>query len=154
MSQEPRFWENKSLAEMNHEEWEALCDGCGQCCLIKLQDECSGQVEYTRVVCHLFDEQRCRCTRYAERTRLVPDCLEIRPESLGELTYLPFTCAYRTLYEGRRLPEWHPLVSGRPDSVFEAGIAVRGAVINERYVHPLGLPEHRIDWVVQEPPDE
>ncbi len=154
MTPGPHFWERKSLAEMDHEEWEALCDGCGRCCLIKLEDEMTGVVDYTRVVCHLFDERSCRCTRYAERTRLVPDCVRIQPDSLAQLHYLPYTCAYRTLHEGRPLPDWHPLVSGRRDSVFEAGIAVRGRVISETFVHPEGLDEHRIDWVAQGPADE
>ncbi len=144
-----RFWERVPLTEMSRDQWESLCDRCGRCCLIKLQPEADAPVAYTRVVCHLFDEGSCSCTRYAERSRLVPDCLHITPDNVGELDYLPTSCAYRRLAEGRPLPDWHPLLSGRQASVAEAGIAVAGRVISERHVHPGGLDEHVIEWVEQ-----
>lgn len=133
------FWKTKTLAEMDRTEWESLCDGCGKCCLHKLEDIDTGILYYTSVVCHLFDDNSCRCTRYPERTTLVPDCLVLTPDNLEQINFLPDTCAYRLLYEGRDLPVWHPLVSGDKKSVHRAGISVRGKVISETYVHPDDL---------------
>lgn len=141
------FWQRLSLAEMDQAQWEALCDGCARCCLIKLEDEDSGEVVYTRVTCQLLDEARCRCTRYPERHQLVPDCVQLGPEQAADFHWLPRTCAYRILAEGGDLPAWHPLVSGDPDSVHATGISVRGRVIPETHVHPEGLDEHVIRWV-------
>lgn len=138
MSDQP-FWKAKSLAEMTREQWESLCDGCGRCCLHKIENIDTGKLYFTSVVCHLFDEQRCRCTRYSERNTLVPDCLVLSMENLDQINFLPDTCAYRLLNEGRDLPDWHPLVSGTPGSVHRAGISVRGKVISEDYVHPDDL---------------
>ena len=126
------FWRAKSLAEMSRQEWESLCDGCGKCCLIKLQDKDTEQVDYTDVTCHLLDTEACRCTDYAHRHARVPDCVRLSPERLGEIvTWMPSTCAYRLLAEGRALPDWHPLVSGDPDSVHRAGQSVRGWCVTE-----------------------
>ena len=133
------FWKRKTLVQMNRTEWESLCDGCGRCCLLKLEDVDTGALHFTSVVCHLFDQQRCRCTRYAERTSLVPDCLVLSPDNLALINFLPDTCAYRLLNEGRDLPDWHPLVSGTPVSVHRAGVSVRDKVISEEYVHPDDL---------------
>lgn len=133
------FWKIKSLAEMNRTEWESLCDGCGRCCLHKIEDIDTGKLYFTSVVCHLFDDQRCNCTRYAERSTLVPDCLVLSMDNLDQINFLPDTCAYRLLNEGQDLPDWHPLVSGNPNSVHRAGISVRGRVISEEYVHPDDL---------------
>ncbi|MDV3237478.1 MAG: YcgN family cysteine cluster protein [Gammaproteobacteria bacterium] len=141
MSDAP-FWKTKPLAEMSRAEWESLCDGCGRCCLHKLEDIDSGRLFYTSVVCRLFDDERCRCTRYAERNRLVPDCLVLTPDNLDGIDFLPETCAYRLLNEGRDLPDWHPLVSGDPESVHRAGVSVRGKVISEAYVHPDDLANY------------
>lgn len=141
MSDAP-FWKTTPLAAMSRAEWESLCDGCGRCCLHKLEDIDSGRLFYTSVVCRLFDDERCRCTHYAERNRLVPDCLVLTPDNLDGIDFLPDTCAYRLLNEGRDLPDWHPLVSGDPDSVHRAGISVRGKVINETYVHPDDLANY------------
>ncbi len=141
MSDAP-FWKTTPLAAMSRAEWEALCDGCGRCCLHKLEDIDSGRLFYTSVVCRLFDDERCRCTHYAERNRLVPDCLVLTPDNLDGIDFLPDTCAYRLLNEGRDLPDWHPLVSGDPDSVHRAGISVRGKVISETYVHPDDLANY------------
>lgn len=133
------FWNTKSLAEMNRTEWESLCDGCGRCCLHKIEDIDTGKLYFTSVVCHLFDDQRCSCTRYSERSTLVPDCLVLSMDNLDQINFLPDTCAYRLLNVGQDLPDWHPLVTGNPNSVHRAGISVRGRVISEAYVHPDDL---------------
>lgn len=131
------FWTRKSLVEMSSAEWESLCDGCGKCCLHKLKSEDNGQVAYTNVACHLLDLVSCRCTQYTERVRMVPDCVQLSPCRLKELTWLPNTCAYRLLAEGKDLPSWHPLVSGKPHAVHEAGVSVRGWAVSEHKVRRL-----------------
>ena len=141
------FWRDKSLTEMSDAEWEALCDGCARCCMIKLEDEDTAEVHYTALVCNLLDIERCRCTRYPARHELVPDCIEFSADLAATLAWLPHTCAYRRLAEGRGLADWHPLVSGRPDSVHEAGISVRGRVIPARLVDEDDYEDHVITWV-------
>lgn len=138
------FWKRKRLTEMTPEEWESLCDGCARCCLAKLEDEDSGEIAYTNVACHLLDLGTCRCTKYARRSAFVPDCITLTPENVGRLRWMPSTCAYRLLAEGKELPAWHPLVSGDPDSVHDAGISVRGRVVPERRV--LDLEDHIVTW--------
>ena len=125
------FWRSKSMSAMTPAEWESLCDGCGQCCLHKLR-EADGTLHKTRVSCRLLDRTSCRCGNYARRKQLVPDCVVLTPETVGALTWLPETCAYRLVADGRDLPTWHPLVSGDPASVHKAGISVRGRVVSER----------------------
>lgn len=125
------FWQRKSLAELDHDEWELLCDGCGRCCLHKLEDEETGAVRHTAVACRLLDLGRVRCGDYANRHAAVPDCLRLSPESDALFGLLPKSCAYRTLWEGRPLADWHPLVSGDPESVRRAGISVWGRVVGE-----------------------
>ncbi len=141
------FWREKTLDEMTPAEWESLCDGCARCCLIKLEDEDTGEVFYTDLVCDLLDCSACRCSHYAERHVRVPDCIPFTPELAATLQWLPDTCAYRMLAEGLDLPEWHPLVSGRPESVHEAGISVRGRVIPVRQINADEHEDHVIDWV-------
>ena len=133
------FWETKSLAEMSNTEWELLCDGCGKCCLAKLEDEETGEIYWTSVGCRLFDANSCRCTDYKNRLSRVPDCVDLTPENVGTIPWLPATCAYRLLAEGKRLEPWHPLVSGDPASVHEAGISVKGKISASE--DDLGDPE-------------
>jgi uncharacterized cysteine cluster protein YcgN (CxxCxxCC family) len=142
----PRFWEQKSLAELDPQEWESLCDGCAKCCLHKLEDEDSGEVFYTKVVCRYMDEQ-CRCTEYQQRNVLVPNCVWLKPEDVAEYHWLPQTCAYRLVAEGKPLPDWHHLISGDTNTVHELGISIKGRALSEDYVHPDGFEEHIIHWV-------
>lgn len=145
MSDAP-FWERKSLAEMTRAEWESLCDGCGRCCLIKLQDEDTEEIEFTDVACHLLDLDSCRCGDYPNRNRKVPDCVILTLDNLGSLAWMPSTCAYRLLHEGRPLYWWHPLVSGDPGTVESAGVSVRGRVVSERVVPDEALEDHIVSW--------
>ena len=127
-----RFWERKPLKKMSAREWEALCDGCGKCCLNKLEDEDSGEVALTRVACRLLDDDTCRCAHYENRHKFVPDCIVLRPDNLDTHAYwMPETCAYRLLWQGNPLPDWHPLISGTAESVHAAGISVRGITVSE-----------------------
>jgi len=140
------FWKRKTLEEMSRAEWESLCDGCGKCCLVKLQDPDTDEISYTDVACKLLDGATCRCTDYARRKRRVPDCVVLSPAVVADLAWMPTTCAYRLLREGQDLAWWHPLVSGDPATVHEAGISVRGRVISEALVEDAELAEHVVDW--------
>ena len=141
-----KFWETKSLQQLTQREWASLCDGCARCCLIKLEDDESGNVHYTNVVCDLLDLETCRCTEYQERSTLVPECVVITPEVLDQLHWMPSTCAYRLLWEGKPLPEWHPLITGDPNSVHLAGISVRGRVFRQCDVTGSDLQDYLVDW--------
>src|SRR4051794_34834087 len=131
MPREKPFWRRKTLLEMTAEEWESLCDGCGRCCLVKIEDEDTGRIHFTDLACTLFDGESCRCTDYANRSERVSDCVKLTPANVKELNWLPPTCAYRLIAAGRPLPWWHPLVSGDPQTVVEAGISVKGKVVSE-----------------------
>ncbi len=143
------FWQAKSLQEMSAAEWESLCDGCARCCLHKLEDEDDGQVYYTAVVCRYLDQETCQCSDYPNRHINVPNCVELSPQRVTEFHWLPTTCAYRRLSEGRGLADWHPLVSGDREAMLVAGIAVTGKVIDERHVHPEDYETQIIHWVEQ-----
>jgi len=144
----PKFWEKKPLKKLSPREWEALCDGCGKCCLNKLEDEDTGEVALTRVACRLLDDQSCQCAHYETRHSFIPECIVLKPENLDTHAYwMPQTCAYRRLWEGKSLPEWHPLVTGDPDSVHRAGVSVRGMTVSE-FDTPL---EEWEDYIIEEP---
>jgi uncharacterized cysteine cluster protein YcgN (CxxCxxCC family) len=142
-----KFWETTPLGELTPEEWEALCDGCGKCCLHKLEDADTGDVFYTRVACELLESSSCRCRDYRQRQRLVAACMVLRPEDSADFDYLPATCAYRLRAQGEALPAWHYLVSGDPQQVHALGLSVRGRVLSAEFVHPDGFEEHIIHWV-------
>ncbi|MFA5496101.1 MAG: YcgN family cysteine cluster protein [Porticoccaceae bacterium] len=141
------FWARKTLGQMTAAEWESLCDGCGRCCLAKLEDEDDGEVYFTSVACRLLDLDSCRCQDYPGRQEQVADCVALRPDTVASLGWLPSTCAYRLIAEGKPLYSWHPLRSGSPASVHEAGMSVRGRVISELFVHEEDLEDHIIHWV-------
>jgi uncharacterized cysteine cluster protein YcgN (CxxCxxCC family) len=141
------FWKRKSFEEMTREEWESLCDGCARCCLYKLQDEDTGEIYYTNVVCRLLDVYRCRCTAYNDRSKLMPTCLVLTPDLVRQLRWMPKTCAYRLVAEGKDLEWWHPLVSGDPNTVHEAGISVRWRTLAEKDVDMENLEDYIVDWL-------
>ena len=146
MTLRDRFWERFPLSNLTPQEWEALCDGCGKCCLNKLEDEDTGEVFFTRVACRLFDDSTCRCGNYAHRKRHVPECVVLTPQTLASVSYwMPSSCAYRRLNEGRGLAPWHPLVSGDPESVHVAGLSVRGRTLSETQVPEDDWEDHIID---------
>ncbi|MDH3303965.1 MAG: YcgN family cysteine cluster protein [Gammaproteobacteria bacterium] len=125
------FWKRKSLAELNQEEWESLCDGCALCCMHKLEDEDTGEVFYTDVACRLLDTETCRCTDYVSRAKRVADCLVLSVDRPETFRWLPASCAYKRLADGKDLPEWHPLITGRPGSVHDAGVSMLGRSVSE-----------------------
>lgn len=139
------FWRRKTLSEMTHEEWESLCDGCGLCCLHKLEDEDSGEIYFTNLACRLLDRHSCRCSDYAHRFQRVPDCILLRPKDVRHYAWLPLTCAYRLVAEGRDLYDWHPLVSADPESVHRAGISARGRCVSETDAAD-DIEEHIVHW--------
>lgn len=127
-----KFWERKALTQMSPKEWEALCDGCGRCCLNKLEDEDSGQVVLTRVACRLLDDDSCRCSQYPIRHQFVPECIVMTPKNIPDHAYwMPETCAYRRLHLGQPLPKWHPLLTGTFQSVHDAGVSMQGMTVSE-----------------------
>jgi len=146
MKTEIPFWEKKTLEEMTPEEWEALCDRCGKCCLHKIEDVESGRVYVTNVACRLLDFRTCQCRDYTHRSSQVKDCFPLTPKMVREVNWLPESCAYRRLTEGRRLAWWHPLVSGDPDTVRTAGVSVCGKVVGEDEVDLADLEDMVVDW--------
>ncbi len=144
----PRFWERVPLRKMTAQEWEALCDGCGKCCLNKLEDPETREIAFTRVACRLLDDQTCRCAQYDIRKQIVPDCVVLTPANISEIAYwMPSTCAYRLLYEGKPLQDWHPLISGTPETVQIAGVSVKGWTVPE-----FEIPEEEWeDHIIEEP---
>jgi len=150
--EEQPFWRTKSLEAMSPEEWESLCDGCGRCCLVKLEDEDTAEVMYTNVGCTLLDDQTCRCRDYPNRQAKVADCVRLTPQAVRSLSWLPQTCAYRLLAEGQDLYWWHPLVSGDPETVHQAGVSVRGKVsASEVDVPDKDLEDHIVSWPLKWP---
>lgn len=130
------FWEEKTLAEMSSEEWESLCDGCGLCCLVKIENEENGEVFNTTVSCKQLNLETCRCCDYKNRLSDVDMCMQLTLNNLPELDWLPETCAYKSLYEGRGLPSWHHLITNDKNSVYQAGISVKNFAQSEKYIHP------------------
>ncbi len=149
MPRQAPFWTTKRLEEMTEAEWESLCDGCGRCCLHKLRDDDTGELAHTSVACRLLDLQSCRCGDYPNRARRVPDCVNLTAAVVREIDWLPPTCGYRLVAEGKGLAWWHPLVSGDPNTVHEAGVSVRGRVVSERRAGPL--EHHIVEWPGRRP---
>ncbi len=146
------FWLTTPLEAMSSEQWESLCDGCGRCCLVKLEDEDTGRIFATDVGCRLFEAGTCRCRDYPNRSVKVPDCVTLTPEDVRTLPWLPPTCAYRLVAEGKDLPWWHPLVSGDPETVVAAGVSVRGRVFaNEDEVPEEEVAERIVNWPLRWP---
>jgi hypothetical protein len=141
------FWEEKKLSEMTPSQWESLCDGCGKCCLHKLEDEDDDTLYYTDIACKLLDVESCRCSDYTNRVKKVPSCLTLTAATLKDVHFLPDTCAYRLLAENKPLAPWHPLISGNSASVHEAGISVSGRVFSETYIHPDEFEDRVIHWI-------
>ena len=139
------FWEHKPLDQLTREQWEALCDGCGRCCLQKLKSATTGKIYYTWVACYLLNINTCRCTDYAMRHTLVADCIALNPTNIPSLRWLPRTCAYRLVAHGKKLPAWHPLLSGDPRSVHKAGMSVRRRAVSEVMVHPDDVENYIIE---------
>lgn len=140
------FWDEKTLEEMTAPEWEALCDGCGRCCLMKLEDEDTGEIYTSDVRCQLLDGQSCRCSDYPNRQEKVKDCIKLTPENVRTISWIPKSCAYRRVAEGRGLAWWHPLISGDPDTVVQAGISVQGRTVAESEVRDGEWEDHVADW--------
>jgi uncharacterized cysteine cluster protein YcgN (CxxCxxCC family) len=146
-AQEGFFWKTKTLEEMSSAEWESLCDGCARCCLEKLEDEDTGKIFFTHVSCRLLDAGLCACKDYPNRAERVPDCVQLTPENVRTINWLPPSCGYRLVAEGRDLYWWHPLVSGDPNTVHEAGVSVRGRVRGtENEIQDVDLEDHIVQW--------
>lgn len=144
MSQQP-FWKLKPLKDMTRSEWESLCDGCAKCCLVQLEDD-DGRLEFTDVSCRLLNCSTGRCRDYTNRSVRVPDCVPLTPDNVARLRFMPKTCAYRLVAEGKDLPDWHPLVTGDPDSTVKAGMSVRGQVVSELTVDEDDLDARIRSW--------
>ncbi len=142
----PRFWETKPLTRMSDREWEALCDGCGKCCMNKLEDEDTGEVVLTRVACRLFDDATCRCGQYEIRHKFVPECIVLRPTNMEKnLYWMPETCAYKLLWQGKPLFDWHPLISGTAETVHRAGVSMQQRTVPEFEIDEDDWEDHIIE---------
>jgi len=139
------FWKTKSLHQLTQEEWELLCDGCGRCCLHKLEDEDTGEICYTNVACRLLNIEECRCSDYENRSEIVPECIQLTVDLISQYRWLPDTCAYRRLAEGRALPSFHFLVSGNPEAVHESGASVQYKAISENNIDSSDLEPYVMD---------
>jgi uncharacterized cysteine cluster protein YcgN (CxxCxxCC family) len=139
------FWETKTLEQMSSEEWESLCDGCGLCCLVKLEDEESGEVHTTSASCRQLNIETCRCNDYENRLEKVSMCVQLNQTNISDMQWLPDSCAYKCLHDGKTLPEWHPLISGNKNSVHDAGVSVKFFALSEEYIHP----EQLVDFVME-----
>ena len=139
-----KWWLDKSLSQMSRSEWEQLCDHCGKCCLLKLEDEGSGDVYYTDVACYLVEEETCKCGNYQEREILVPDCLKLTPDNLEQVSWMPLSCAYRRIMEGRGLSEWHHLVCGDKEEIHRQGISIKNKYVCESKVEDV--EERVVEW--------
>ena len=144
MSPRAPFWVGRRLDDFTAEEWESLCDGCGRCCLHKLRDEDSGALSFTEVACRQLDLATCRCRYYTHRRECVPDCVSLTPREIATVDWLPPSCAYRLIAEGKPLAWWHPLISGDAGSVHRAGVSVCGRAVDERRAGPF--EHHIVDW--------
>ena len=152
LATEKPFWQTKKLTQMTPDEWESICDGCGRCCLNKLEDEDTGKIYFTDVACKLLDCNSCQCSNYPARQSIVEDCLQLTPEVVPTTPWLPKSCGYRLISEGKDLYWWHPLVSGDPNSVHEAGISVRGRLSGtEETIPDEELEDHLVDWPMEVP---
>ena len=140
-----RFWERIPLKELNAQQWESLCDGCCQCCAHKLQDDDTEEIFKTNVVCQYLDTDKCHCTVYPDRHTYVPDCVKVTPDNATELSWMPKTCGYRLVSEGKKLPVWHPLETGKADSARLSGAAVTGKVISEAEIDIDDLEDYIVD---------
>ena len=141
-----KFWETKNLIDMNENEWESLCDKCGKCCVIKLEDFDTQQVHYTNVSCKLLCEKSASCKDYENRKSIVPDCIILSPDNLKDLKWMPETCAYKLLNEGKNLPYWHPLLSGNDKDIVNSGNSVKNRVTNENKIKIKDLPDYIFNW--------
>lgn len=140
-------WTYKPLSQMSPKEWELICDGCGKCCLHKLEDDDTGAIFDTNVACYLLDETSCQCGDYQNRLTLAPNCFKLTPQNMAGQSWLPSTCAYRLLYEGSPLPRWHHLVSGNTKSIHSSGISAQGKIISEHDVCQDEMEDHIVQWV-------
>jgi uncharacterized cysteine cluster protein YcgN (CxxCxxCC family) len=140
------FWKTKTLHEMNPQEWESLCDGCGKCCLLKLEDEDTGEIAYTKLHCKLLDGTTCKCTNYVNRKSIVEDCVKLTPAGIEEIKWMPKTCAYRLVMDGKDLPDWHYLVCGDRERVHTTGNSVRGKTVSEDTVFEDDMEDWIVEW--------
>lgn len=149
-SKKQPFWQAKKLHKMTQKEWESLCDGCGKCCLNKLEDWDTGEVYYTNIACNLLNCETCQCSDYENRLEKVPDCIDLSPKKVDELQWLPPTCAYRLVSEGKDLPNWHHLKTGDRESIHKAGYSVKGSVFSEGDMQPEEYEKHIVTWPSEE----